>query len=111
MKEWHLDHVEKTIVRFATGLAENANSYEIRNHKKYGGISNCIRQIEYDMHHGVELDEVKEILRKIRLQKKYARLRSNEEAKRRLMELEDQLSGSTLVPEKLKWHQYAYKQS
>jgi hypothetical protein len=110
MKEWHLEHVEKTIVRFVAGLSQDANSYERRNYKKYGGISYCIRQIEYDIHHGVEMDEVLEILRKIRLNKKYAKLRSNAEAKRRLKQLEDQLSGSEILPEKLLWHSYAYKQ-
>jgi hypothetical protein len=110
MKEWHLEHVEKTIVRFAEGLSEDANSYERRNYKKYGGISHCIKQIEYDMHHGVQTDEVVELLRKIRLQKKYAKLRSNADAKLRLKELEDQLSGSPVLPEKLQWHRYAYKQ-
>lgn len=110
MKEWHVQHVEKTIVRFAAGLSYDANSYERRNYKRYGGISYCIRQLEYDMHHGVEIQELFEILRKIKLNKKYAKLRSNAGAKRRLKELEDQLTGSAILPEKLIWHSFAYKQ-
>lgn len=39
MKDWHLEHVEKTIVRFATGLSQDANYYERRNYKKYGGVT------------------------------------------------------------------------
>lgn len=110
MKDWHLEHVEKTIVRFATGLSQDANYYERRNYKKYGGISRCIKQIEYDMHHGVKMGEVMEILRKIRLNRKYAKLRSNAGANSRLKELEDQLSGSAKLPEKLRWHRFAFKQ-
>ena len=97
MREWHLEHVEKTIVYFAQGLSDNANPYQKRNHKKYGTISHCIKQIEYDKHHGVQADEVMQILHKIKLQKKYAGLRSNAEAKSRLKELEDQLSGSATL--------------
>ena len=73
-------------------------------------VSRCIKQIEYDMHHGVKMGEVMEILRKIRLNRKYAKLRSNAGANSRLKELEDQLSGSAKLPEKLRWHRFAYKQ-
>lgn len=109
MKEWHLEHVETTIVRFSKGLSPDASSFEKRNYKKYGTISHCIKQIEYDMKHGVDNSEVMEILRKIRLDEKYSELRKNPEAIARLGELEDKLSGAQRA-ESLSWHNYAYRE-
>jgi hypothetical protein len=109
MKDWHCEHVEKVVVRFAKGLSPDASSFEKRNYKKYGTITHCVKQIEYDMQHGVEKTEVMEIMRKIRLDEKYAELRLNAEANARLEELEDQLSGAKKVDELL-WHRNAYRE-
>ncbi len=84
MKDWHLEHVEKVIIRFAEGLSPDASSFEKRNYKKYGTIAYCIKQIEYDMKQGVEKIEVMEILHKIKLHKKHAKIRPNAEAAPRL---------------------------
>ena len=110
MKEWHLEHAEKTIVRFSNGLSPDASSFEKRTFKKYGTLSYCIKQIEYDMKHGVYKTEVMEILRKIRLDEKYAELRTNVEAMERLKEVEDQLSEAQRIGEKLSWYNNAYKE-
>lgn len=111
MKEWHLEHVEKAIIRFAQGLPSNASSFEKRNYKKYGTVTYCSKQIEYDMKHGVEKAEVMEVFRKIRLDKKYGKLRSNPEAVARLQELEDLLSGAQQIfsDDRLLWHKNAYR--
>jgi hypothetical protein len=29
MREWHIEHMEKTIIKFVTGLSANANSWHI----------------------------------------------------------------------------------
>jgi hypothetical protein len=115
MKEWHLEHVEKIVVRFSKGLSPDASSFEKKNHRKYGTLSFCVKQIEYDMKHGVEKDEVMEVLRKIRLDEKYAELRRDSEAVERLENLEDQLlllSGAQKIEEKgvLSWYNNAYKE-
>ena len=34
MKEWHLENMKKTIVKYVTGLSENTTSYQKRQHKK-----------------------------------------------------------------------------
>ena len=34
MREWHLEHVEKVIVRYVKGLSPTATSFEKRNFKK-----------------------------------------------------------------------------
>lgn len=108
MKDWHLEHAEKVIVRFVKGLSPDASAFEKRNYKKYGTVTHCIKQIQYDMQHGVEKMEVMEILRKIRLHKKYEELRLVVEAMQRLEDLEDRLSGTNKV-ENLLWYDRAYK--
>jgi hypothetical protein len=110
MKEWHAEHIEKVIVKFARGLSPDASAFEKRSYKKYGTITHCTRQIEYDMKHGVEHTEVMEIFRKIRLDKMYKELQSNAEATARLRELEDLFSGAQKIAEedRFRWHRNAF---
>jgi hypothetical protein len=107
MKDWHLEHIEKVIIRFVEGLSADASSFEKRNHKRYGTVTNCIRQIEYDLKHGVKKEEVTEILRKIKHDKKYRELRSNPDAMGRLDDLENRLSGGKV--ENLLWYDRAFR--
>jgi hypothetical protein len=93
MKGWHLEHAERTIVRFAVGLSEDVSEFEKRNYRRYGTIASCIKQIEYDMHHGVQRREIMKIIGKIRHSKKYAKIRSDSKAVLRLEELRGMLSG------------------
>ena len=109
MKDWHLEHVEKVIVRFVKGLPPDASSFERRNHRRYGTLVRCLKQIEYDMQHGVQRSEVIEILRKIRLAKEHKELRSEPEALMRLEALEDKLSGTSRL-ENVLWHERAFKE-
>jgi hypothetical protein len=92
MKDWHLEHVEKVIVRYIRGISPNASSFEKRNFKKYSTILSCAKQIEYDIKHGVTTEEVIVILQKIRYDKSFSELRTNPETMQRLDELERQLS-------------------
>jgi hypothetical protein len=109
MRQWHREHAEKVIVRFALGLPRNASQFERRNYLKYGTTAGCIRQIEYDMHHGVEKREIVEIIRRIGKDKKYAKLRSNRESIKRLRELRNLLLE---IPDegRFDWHEHAYKE-
>jgi hypothetical protein len=97
MKDWHLEHVEKVIVRFVKGISPDASSFEKRNYKRYSTVSNCAKQIEYDIKHGVSTDEVLDVVRKIRHDKKFNDLQKNPESLQRLDELERQIS----VPKKV----------
>ena len=108
MKEWHLEHAEKVIVNFARGLSANASQYEKNLYKKYGSVSGCVKQLEYDMHHGVQKDEIIQIIRKIGRSKKRTRVRDRE-TKLRLEELKNYLSG-VRDPERLEWVEHAHKQ-
>ena len=97
MKDWHLDHVEKVIVRFVKGISPDASSFEKRNYKKYSTVSSCAKHIDYDIKHGVSTDEVLDVVRRIRHDKKFHDLQKSPESLQRLDELERQIS----VPKKV----------
>lgn len=93
MKDWHLDHVEKVIVRNIKGISPYASSFEKHNFKKYSTLFACAKQIEYDIRHGVTTDEVLSVIRRrIRHDKEFSEFQSNHEITQRLVELERQLS-------------------
>jgi len=97
MKDWHLEHVEKVIVRFVKGISPDASSFEKRNYKKYSTVSSCAKQIEYDIKHGVTMDEVLNVVRRIRHEKQFKELQKSPESLQRLDELERQISAPKKV--------------
>jgi hypothetical protein len=97
MKDWHLEHVERVIVRFVKGISPDASSFEKRNYKRYSSISSCAKQIEYDIKHGVSMDEVLGVVRKIRHDKQFRDLQKNPESLQRLDELQRQISAPKKV--------------
>lgn len=94
MRDWHLEHVEKVILRYIKGLSDEASSFEKRNFKKYSNVASCSKQIEYDMKHGVTVEEVIAVLQKIRHDDSYYEIRQIHEAVQRLDDLERQLISS-----------------
>ncbi len=88
MKQWHLEHVEKAIKKFITGLSETASIWEKRQHKKYGTIANCCKQVDYDIKHGVTIEEVFIVLQKIKSDESFASVLQNENSNHRLSEIE-----------------------
>jgi hypothetical protein len=92
LRDWHLDHVENVILRSMKGISPDASSFEKRNFKKYSTISSCSKQIEYDIKHGVTVQEVAELMNKIRNDAPYSEVRQNQDAIQRLDELERQLN-------------------
>jgi hypothetical protein len=91
MKDWHLEHVEKVVLRYVKGIAPDASSFEKRNYKKYSTVSSCAKQIEYDVKHGVTMEEVMGVMRKIRHDKQFRDLQKSPESLQRLDELERQI--------------------
>lgn len=91
MKDWHLEHVEKIIIRYIKGLSPDASSFEKRNFKKYSTISSCAKQIDYDIKHGVTIEEVLAVMQRIRQDQTFSDLRQNPETIQRLDELERQV--------------------
>lgn len=88
MKQWHLEHVEKTIKKFITGLSETASIWEKRQHKRYGTIANCCKQVDYDLKHGVTIDEVIGVLHKIKTDETFAPVLQTDNATQRFNEIE-----------------------
>ena len=89
MKQWHTEHMQKTVVKYVKGVAANASAWEKRNHKKYCGLTNICRQIEYDMKHGATEEEVASILHKVRHDSSFSGIHdSGGESKARLEEIE-----------------------
>jgi hypothetical protein len=92
MRDWHLEHVEKVILRYMKGISPDASSFEKRNFKKYSTISSCSKQIEYDIKHGVTAQEVADLINNIRNDTSYSEVRQNQDAIQRLDELQRQLN-------------------
>jgi hypothetical protein len=92
MREWHLEHMEKIVVKYVKGLSENASGWEKRNHKKYGSLANICRQIEYDIKHGVSSEQVTSIFERIRNDSSFSSLRKGNGSMERLAEIENQFS-------------------
>lgn len=80
--------MEKTILKYVKGLSADANSWEKRNHKRYGSLTNVCRQIEYDMKHGVSKDEILASFSKIHTHSSFQTLRKDTSSMSRLSEIE-----------------------
>jgi hypothetical protein len=102
MKEWHVEHMEKTIVKYIKGLSEDASAWEKRNHKKYGSLANMCRQIEYDIKHGVTLEEVLYMFDKVRNDSSFSGLREGKGSIERLCEVEEHFTKPKI--EHTKWY-------
>jgi hypothetical protein len=67
MRDWHSEHMQKTILKYVSGLTENEkrSPWKVKQHKRYGGnIINVRRNINFDIQHGVTREEVSEFLDK-----------------------------------------------
>ena len=88
MREWHVKHMEKTIIKFVTGLSVNATAWEKRLNKRYGRITNVCRQISYDIKQGATIEQVLMLLQKIRNDSSFSSLQKNDGSMERLNELD-----------------------
>ena len=100
MKEWHVEHMEKTVVKYVKGLSEDASGWEKRNHKKYGSLTNICRQIEYDLKHGVTHEQVVSMFSKVRSDRSFANLRECNGSMKRLDEVENRF----VQPRVIAWY-------
>jgi hypothetical protein len=88
MIEWHVKHMEKTIIKFVIGLSANANRWEKRQNKHYGGLNNICKQIHYDIKHGATIEQVLILLQKIRNDSSFSTLQKHDDSMERLNELD-----------------------
>ena len=75
MRDWHVKHMQDTIVKYLTGLSENATRWQKRLDKKYGNLTQVTKRIDYDLKHGVERHEVVAFLAMIKTDQSYSELR------------------------------------
>jgi hypothetical protein len=75
MRDWHVKHMQDTIVKYLTGLSENASRWQRRLDKKYGNLAQVTKRIDYDLQHGVEKQEVLAFLELIKTDQSYSELR------------------------------------
>lgn len=88
MKDWHIKHMENTVIKHVKGLSPDATRYQKKMHYKYGGIVKILRYIEYDKKHGVTNEDVISILEKLRSDSSYEEIRSSDGFLDRLKEIE-----------------------
>ena len=88
LREWHVKQMEKTVIKFVTGLSENATTWEKRQNKRYGKITNVCRKISYDIKQGATIEQVILLLQKIRNDSSFSSLQKNGESMQRLNELD-----------------------
>lgn len=65
MIDCHVKHLEKVVLKYVVGLAENATCWEKRKYKRYGRIGIVCRQLNYDIKHGATNEQVVSLLQKI----------------------------------------------
>lgn len=78
MRDWHVKHMQDTIVKCLTGLPENATRFQIKLNKKHGNMTQVIKRIDYDLKHGVERQEVITFLAMIKTDKSFSELRKTD---------------------------------
>jgi nicotinic acid mononucleotide adenylyltransferase len=94
LKDWHFEHMQKTIVKFISGLSEleRVSSWKKRQHKKYSGnIGYVRRSIQFDIKHGVTGEEVITFLDKVRNDISFTDVRKSTGSGERIDNLEVQL--------------------
>lgn len=87
MREWHIKHMERTVVRFVRGLSDDATRWEVRLNNKYGKISKVIKRIDYDVKHGVTNEQVFSFLELMRTDSIYLEIMACAGSTERLDEL------------------------
>jgi hypothetical protein len=91
MRDWHLENMKKTIVKYVGGLSEDdvKSKYKIRLHKKYkGNLAYVRRSIGDDIRHGVTREEVIEFLDNVLNDASFSEIRKNQGSEERIKELQ-----------------------
>ena len=89
MREWHVEHMKKTVLKFVTGLPYDASSWQKRQHKKYNKISNILKGINYDIKHGVTREEVLSFMDEVISSSSFSDVRKVEGSAARLREVKE----------------------
>jgi hypothetical protein len=113
MKEWHIKHMENTLIKFVTGLAEDASRWEKRMNNKYGRIGRVCKSIEYDIKHGVTNNQVCSFLHLLRTGSSFSEVRVHAGSIERLNEIQAYFKESDSASEyphyRDMWNQRTFK--
>ena len=103
--------MEQTLVRFITGISEDASRWQIKLNKKYGTIGRVSKRIDYDIKHGVTNRQVSSFLQSIRTEPSFSEVRTHDGSMERLDEIQAYFGES---PENSqnhdKWYSYLNQQ-
>src|SRR6266511_2824928 len=88
IREWHVKHMENTLIKFVTGLSEDASRWEKRMNNKYGRIGRVCKRIEYDIKHGVTDTQVCSFLQLLRTGSSFSEIRARDGSMERLNEIQ-----------------------
>ena len=83
-----MSHMQDTIVKYLTGLSENATRWQKKLDKKYGNLTQVTKRIDYDLKHGVDRHEVVTFLATIKTDQSFSELRQTIGFEDRLYSLE-----------------------
>jgi ABC-type Mn2+/Zn2+ transport system ATPase subunit len=80
--------MQKTIVKYVSGISDDTTSFQKKMHRKYNGkIGYVRRNIDFDIKHGVTRDEVIAFLDKIQNDSSFSDIRKSEGSEERIREL------------------------
>ena len=103
--------MEQTLVRFITGISEDASRWQIKLNKKYGTIGRVSKRIDYDIKHGVTNRQVSSFLQSIRTESSFSEVRTHDGSMERLDKIQAYFGES---PENSqnhdKWYSYLNQQ-
>ena len=99
MKEWHVKHMENTLLKFVTGLSEDASRWERRINNKYGKIGRVAKRIEYDIKHGVTINQVSSFLQLIRTGASFSEIRTHNGSMERFIEIQGYFRAEDEIPQ------------
>ena len=104
LREWHFEHMQKTVIKYVTGISENSTSFQKRLHKRYNGnLTYVCKNIGFDIKHGVTNDQVLAFIDKVKSDPVYANMKQNSDCKERLEILEKRFIPSALPPTYLQY--------
>ena len=75
MRDWHVKHMQDTVIRYLAGLSEDASRWQKRLNKQYGNLAQVTKRIDYDIKHGIEKQEVLDFLELVKTDESYSELR------------------------------------
>ena len=88
MREWHVEHMQKTIIKYISGISDTMSLLQARQYMKYYTLSNVQKTLYYDTNHGVTKEDIFLFIETVRTRPSYYVLQSNKLAMEKLRNIE-----------------------